>query len=228
MMIVFYRCNTEQLLKLVHVNSAYRDNDYEEEFKHRDITPLSRVSGSSTLPEILRRFENAESPIIIDEYVWFQFKKKRNIKLAIGALRIKDPKKTIVIWHNGIVGPRMAKWYEKHVDYVFIESYWPWKANWLLWFFFRLSWIFGKNIRHKFVHVLGINDNKEARKASVAKGDLWHMFKWANDEKTMRKQLTYIHDKCYHESGIGFFVHRDSSDEILQISDRLVGELFGA
>lgn len=166
--------------------------------------------------------------IIIDENLPFR-KKFIDFSLSIGQIlsdlksRYKD--KVIAIYHSVLLTPKFAKAY-KNLDLIFIESYWSWKSNFMLWLFFKINWHIAKKwgVLDKIVYLLGINQNP--LKFNIFKPiTWWNSIPWTNDENTLNKQLNYIKEKCPDTAGIGFYV-TSSTQEYMEVVDKTVTKLY--
>ena len=229
-MIVFFRVESKYAAELQTVTHVYNDAKYSDTFKSLGISEVTRISAgpTSTLAERI-----GVSPVgrtIVNEYTGIEFKRAREIRDAVWKAKQIYPI-ILFMWHVMFLRRKVADFYRiSGTDYILIEAYWPWKWRTLLWLFFRLSW----NVAHKagildrVLFVLGINDNEQQRKKAIKEGDLWHLLRWANDERTMRAQLEYIKKRCPGMAGIGFFVQGGSSWEAVSMADYLIAEYFNA
>jgi hypothetical protein len=231
--IVFFRLDGEQYHQSYNLQNC--NLTYDREGTDPDIPSITRVSGGATsndrtveetVERILEGGRIGNNQIIIDEYVFLFRNNMKTLRTAVAAAKRINPDLQIIMWNNTWVTPKAAKFFREYIDMIFIESYWPWKSRPMLWLFFKTNYhvVRKHGLLNRTVFILGINDDREKRKESLRDGDWWAYLPWANDEKTLRKQITYVRDRCPGTQGIGFFVKK-SSDDIVYTADRLAGEL---
>lgn len=180
------------------------------------------------IPEFL--IPNDSDGITIDENIDIRkILKEYSIATTEKAILINKNNKKIIIWHSVHISKDLAKLYKNdNIDYIFVESYWPWKCRLLLWLFFKLNWHTCKkyDILNKLVYILGINQLNRPKFIDALKTwNLWVWLPWCNNEKTLNKQLTYIKNKCKNIAGIGYFI-TSITPEFLKIVDETTLKYF--
>ncbi len=173
--------------------------------------------------------DNTTDGIIADENIDLRKPLANYSKKTVEVLgELSKKGKKISVWHSVRLSKQLAKVYATDaIDYVFIESYWPWKWRPLLWLFFKHNYNVAHRagIEHKLVFGLGINQNHpKFRLKDVS--NWWSEIPWCNDKKTLVRQLRYIKEKCLNIAGLGFFV-LDASDSFMRTADEITFQLFG-
>jgi hypothetical protein len=150
--------------------------------------------------------------------------------VALTKLPTNTTNKWIICWQSAFLTPRFAKLYKQFfkrelLDFVFIESYWPWKSRFMLWIFFKINYLIAKRygIHDRIVYGLGINQGEGDW---IHGPDVWSKyFKWANDERTLRAQLGYIKKHCPGIAGIAFY-NPKVNDDYWVVFDNITYEYF--
>ena len=168
--------------------------------------------------------------VLIDENIdlcpWFRSYSMDTIA-DLCPLPASPPTNKLAIWHSVRLSSVMADAYGVGwVNYVFIESYWPWKSNFMLSLFFKRNYkkAFKAKIAHKIVFALGINQNRP-RFRLFSPMTWWNSLPWANDFETISAQLRYIENNCPNIAGVAFFV-ASSSESFLRLVDKEANDLF--
>ena len=163
-----------------------------------------------SIEEMIKDFQNeidsSKDGIIMNENIDIG---RKNTNLAIASTqaltKVNKKGKLIGIWHAARLSNKLAAQYKNdNIDYIFLESYWPWTWNMLLWLFFKLNWYVAKKngIISKLVYVLGVNQGHPI----VDANNLWNSISWTNKESILIKQLKYLRKKCPNSAGIGLYL----------------------
>ncbi len=160
-------------------------------------------------------FDSSSEGIIVDENVdlWTPSFRKYSLATVQALSMLNKPKgKTVSIFHSARLSMKLAKAYkEPKIDYIVIESYWPWKSQFMMWLFFKGNYRRAKRagILNKIVFLLGINQNQPK-----IKGDAWSNIPWANDVYTLFSQIGYVKTKMPGIAGIGFFEENCTNEQL--------------
>lgn len=136
--------------------------------------------------------------------------------------------KIIAVWHSFWITKTFAKVYQKtNIDYILLESYWPWKSRFMLWLFFKLNYSKAKKYGfvNKLIISLGVNQNHPKFNLKDP-SSWWSSIPWCNYEKTLDKQLSYIKEKCPGIAGIGYFIASISDDFLKTVDAETVKYFF--
>lgn len=227
--VVFFRAPSVDILQLENANLAYSDASYVEAFKAKGIFTLRRLSGGtrsdiSAASLALNFISSGSDFIIIDEYISFKFRRMKVLREAIKLAKEVRPGLKIALWNSFWITPEAIKTYQKYVDLILIETYTFFKMRPLLWLLFKTNWktLQANNLLTKSLFVLGINDSPAGRYKALRGGDLLAFTPWANSEKRLKAQISYIKKRCPGTQGIGFFV-KDAKLSLLKVADRLAG-----
>lgn len=165
--------------------------------------------------------------IIIDEYVWPRRENCKVIEKALQLVREQKPNIYIALWINPFTSKRALKRMAPNVDLFIEEMYFPWKSNFMLFWFIKFNYIRMKNakVAHRSIFGLGINEVIKWDFCKIKQAnDKWSTMPWASTEKRLRKQISYIKKKCKLNPGVGFF-NIDSGPTSL-LADKIAGEYF--
>ncbi len=136
--------------------------------------------------------------------------------------------KFIAIWQVVRLTKENAELYkDPEIDLIFIECYWRFKWQPLLWLIFKIAYNHAKKagILNKLVISLGTNQDKP--NFNILQPANWQgMMPWCNDEKTLRAQLDYLKKKCKGIAGVGMYVYNKITQPWFNTIDSVFNEYF--